>query len=107
MSKSVILVILLAALGGCVNSGSRYQYTEETQTYTVKATANVQSNSEAIDLEVMVVQDGQLVKHIRFGKRGEDNAQALAARTSAINTAAESASDIVDRIFRFSIPAMP
>lgn len=80
------LLLVVALLMGCTTlSGSRYSYLEQTDTYRVEATANIQSNSETVDLQIVVVQDGEIVKHIQFGKNGTDNTAALEVQKAAID----------------------
>lgn len=104
--KSLILVVIAAALSSCsLLAGSQYSYTEETDTYRVKATANVQSDSEMVDLEVYVVQDGEVVKHIKFGKQGTDNSQALQVQQSAVEGTVNLGTETVRRLYPF--PLLP
>ncbi|MDP2346728.1 MAG: hypothetical protein Q8N34_03270 [Gammaproteobacteria bacterium] len=97
--QALALVIVGLAMCSCIPTGSRYRYVEEGVNYKVEASANIQTNSETVDLEVYVVQNGEVVKYIHFGKEGTDNTAALEVQAGAVDSAAEAGMEAVRGLF--------
>ena len=101
MRNARVLLVALMALGlcSCIQAGSSYRYAEEGADYKVEASADIQVNSETVDLEVYVVQNGEVVKYIHFGKEGTDNTAALEAQAGAVDRAADAGIEAVRGLF--------
>ena len=99
MARSIAILIALV-LSSCISSGSRYSYSERTDTYHVSAKAQIYNNSESVDLEVYVLQQGEIVKYITFGKLATDNRPAIEAQANSIQAATATAQETLSLLER-------